>query len=84
MQLRQLLGRQSRTKIRIALAHNGQHRLVKHRTQCAVARPATPARNQSIRPAGAERIEQPINLSATNSHQICRSRYRKASVGNID
>jgi hypothetical protein len=54
MKLRQLLRRQGRTKIRVAFAHNGQHRLTKYRTQCSVAGPATLARNQPIRPAGAE------------------------------
>src|ERR1700722_2095710 len=33
MKLRQLLRRQGRTKIRVAFAHNGQHRLTKYRTQ---------------------------------------------------
>src|SRR5580693_4407956 len=51
MKLRQLLRRQGRTKIRVAFAHNGQHRLTKYRTQCSVAGPATLARNQPIRPA---------------------------------
>jgi hypothetical protein len=37
MKLRQLLHRQGRTKIRVAFAHNGQHRLTKYRTQCSVA-----------------------------------------------
>ena len=40
MKLGQLLGRQSRTKIAIALAHDGQHGLAEHRTQSSVARPA--------------------------------------------
>jgi len=40
MKLRQLLRRQGRTKIRVAFAHNGQHRLTKYRTQCSVAGPA--------------------------------------------
>jgi hypothetical protein len=40
MKLGQLLGRQGRTKIDIALAHDGQHGLAEHRTQSAVARPA--------------------------------------------
>ena len=57
MKLQQLLRRQGRTKIRVAFAHNGQHRLTKYRTQCSVAGPATLARNQPIRPAGAEPIE---------------------------
>jgi hypothetical protein len=69
MKLAQLLGRQGRTKIGIALPHDSQHGLAEHRTQSPVAGPATLARNQPIRPAGAERIEQPINLSSPNPDQ---------------
>jgi hypothetical protein len=76
MKLRQLLRRQGRTKIRVAFAHNGQHRLTKYRTQCSVAGPATLARNQPIRPAGAEPIEQPINLSSPNPDQTRGVRHR--------
>ena len=65
-------------------AHNGQHRLVKHCAQCSVAWPATLPRNQPIRPDGAERMEQPINLSSANPDQTRRVCQRKASIGNID
>src|SRR6266478_1071102 len=40
VKLGQLLGRQGRSKIGVALAHNRQHGLAKHRTQSPVARPA--------------------------------------------
>src|ERR1700674_699171 len=40
MKFRQLLGRQGRAKIGVALTHNGQHGLPEHRTQSAVARAA--------------------------------------------
>ena len=76
MKLAQLLGRQGRTKIGIALAHDGQHGLAEHRTQSSIAGPATLARNQPIRPAGAERIEQPINLPSPNPDQTCGVRDR--------
>jgi hypothetical protein len=76
MKLGQLLGRQGGAKIGIALAHDGQHGLTEHCTQSPVARPAALARNQTIRAAASERIEQPINLSSANPDQPCGIRHR--------
>jgi hypothetical protein len=55
MQLAQLLGRQGRTKIDIALPHDSQHGLAEHRTQSPVARTAALARNQTVRTVSSER-----------------------------
>ena len=68
MKLGQLLGRQGRTKIAVALTHDGQHGLAEHQTPSPIARPAALPRDQTVRAAGAERIEQPVNLSS-NSEQ---------------
>ena len=67
--LGQLLGRQGRTKIGIALAHDGQHGLAEHRTKSTVAGPATLARNQTLCTVSSERIEQPVNLPSSNPDQ---------------
>jgi hypothetical protein len=40
VKLGQLLGRQCRAKIGVALAHNRQHGLAEHRTKSPIARPA--------------------------------------------
>ena len=40
MKLGQLLSRQGRTKIAVALTHNGQHGLPEYRTQSPIALPA--------------------------------------------
>ena len=69
MKLGQLLGRQGRTKIAVALTHDGQHGLAEHQTPSPIARPAALPRDQTVRAAGAERIEQPVNLSSSNSEQ---------------
>src|SRR5277367_4144381 len=47
MKLAQLLGRQGRTKIRVALPHDSQHGLAEHCTQSPVARAAALARNHT-------------------------------------
>jgi hypothetical protein len=57
MKLGQLLGRQSWTKIAIALAHDGQHGLAEHRTQSSVARPAALPRNQTARTLNTEGLQ---------------------------
>ena len=67
--LGQLLGHQGRTKISIALTHNGQHGLTEHRTTSTVAGPATLPRNQTVRTVNSEHIEQPINLSSADTDQ---------------
>ena len=69
MKLAQLLGRQGWTKIGIALAHDGQHRLAEHRTQSSVAGPATLPRDQTVRAARSECIQQTVHLSSPNPDQ---------------
>ena len=69
MNLRQLLGRQGRTKIGVTLTHDGQHALAKHRTKSPVAGPATLSRNQTFRTVCSERAEQPVDLPSSNTNQ---------------
>src|SRR6266446_4495352 len=69
VKLGQLLGRQGRTKIGVALAYNRQHGLAKHRTQSPVARPAAFPGDQTVWTARSERIQQPVDLSSSNPDQ---------------
>src|ERR1700730_7343040 len=84
MKLGQLFGRQGRTKIAIALAHDGQHRLAEHRTQSSVAGPATLPRNHTVRAARSECIQQTASLSSPNPDQPRGVRARPPSVSDID
>ena len=69
VKLGQLLGRQCRTKIGVALTHDGQHDLSEYRTASMVAGPATLARNQTLRTVNSKPIEQAVNLSSANPDQ---------------
>ena len=69
MQLGQLLGRQGRAKIGVALAHDGQHGLAEHRTQSAVAGPTTLPRNQTVRTISTEGLQQSLDLPSPDADQ---------------
>src|SRR3954454_9988834 len=84
MKLGQLLGRQGRTKIAVALAHDGQHGLAEHQTQSPIARPAALAGNQTVRTISTESLQQSVDLSSSDANKSCRVCDRQASVNNID
>jgi hypothetical protein len=69
MKLRQLLGRQGRAKIGVALTHNGQHGLPEHQTR---ARLLGPPRWREIRPSAPlspEGLQQSVDLSSADANQ---------------
>src|SRR5438270_8845059 len=69
MKLRQLLGRQGRAKIGVALTHDRQHGLAEHRTQSPIARPAALAGNQTVRTIGTEGLQQSVDLSSPDANK---------------
>lgn len=69
VKLGQLLGRQGRAKIGVALTHNAQNGLTEHRAQSSVARPAALPRNQTVRTIGVEGLQQSVDLSASDANQ---------------
>jgi hypothetical protein len=62
LDLGQLLGRQRRPEILVALADDGQAGLAEGRAMRTVARLATTLRDQGVRAVSAEGVEQPIDL----------------------
>jgi hypothetical protein len=66
--LGQLLGRQRRPEILLAFAHDGQACLAEGCAISAVAGLATALGDQGVRAAGAEGVEQPIDLPALQTH----------------
>src|ERR1700674_2904787 len=69
VKLGQLLGRQGRAKIGVALTHNGQNGLTEHRAQSPVAWPAALPRNQTVRTISVEGLQQSVDLSASDANQ---------------
>ena len=69
MKLGQLLGRQGRTKIAVALTHDGQHGLAEHQTQSPIARPTALAGNQTVRTISTEGLQQSVDLSSSDANQ---------------
>ena len=69
VKLGQLLGRQGRAKIGVALTHNAQNGLTEHRAQSPVAWPAALPRNQTVRTISVERLQQSVDLSASDANQ---------------
>jgi hypothetical protein len=57
MKLGQLLGRQGRAKIGVALTDDGQHSLAEHRTQCSVAGFAAFPGDHTIRTVSSEGLQ---------------------------
>jgi hypothetical protein len=57
MKFGQLLGRQGRTKIGVALTDDGQHSLAEHRTQCSVAAIAAFPGDHTIRTVSSEGLQ---------------------------
>jgi hypothetical protein len=57
VKLGQLLGRQGRAKIGVALTDDGQHTLAEHRTQCSVAAIAAFPGDHTIRTVSSEGLQ---------------------------
>jgi hypothetical protein len=80
VQLGELLGREGRPEIGVALAHDRQRRRADLVRQSAVARPATPPRRQPRSTVGPEASKQAENLARAQAQQRCRLGNRQAAI----
>ena len=80
----QLLHRQRRTEIRIALANQRQHRATERFAMFAIARTATLARRQSRCAIGLKGTTEAKNLASAKTHQRASRRKRETTIRQVD
>jgi hypothetical protein len=82
--LGQLLGRQGRAEIGVALTDRGQRRLADLVGEAAVARPAATPRDQALGAARPVRPQKPEHLALANADQPRRLRGRDPAFVEVD
>src|SRR5215213_6940093 len=84
VELGQLLGRQRRPEVGVTFADPGQRRLADLIPIAAVARPATPPRDQALSTPHPVGLQEPEHLPLANADQPCRLRSRNPALVQID